>query len=388
MNFQKIYRFFIVAFLVLVFSFPRVLQEIKIVSLAILVMLLIAMGENVVKILKLFFLYLLFFITPLLIAGIYGNETEYILNGLKIYYFFPLILAMIFYATDREGLQKMIYKSAAISLFIITVISLSTLLNGLGYFPINLNALFYEDEDRIGLNEGYTHIINSSLSYYIFLIPIVFNKAESFNVKNIKLYLFVFLLIFAIITGRRILLLPFILIIIYQFKRFYKYSIAFVIAFFFFFSSNKFENFDPSMIFLRFEDALNSSGDSTLREEQTKYFEQYISERPIEGYGLGAYMKDYLRNTDFKTAYEKSYQYLVFSIGIPLTLLLFFFYLYLLYRSWKLGDSEDSLNKGIVIGFVSLLLASYTNPYWLSSFDYVIPFAMLITFSTKTLTDA
>lgn len=383
MNLQKIYHLLLASFLVLVFSFPRVLQEFKIILLAILVILLVLMKKDVAIILKFFSLYFLFFITPVITAGIYGNETFYIIDGIKIYYFFPLILATIFYATDRPDFQKIIYTSAVISLVIITLTSLTTLLNGFGTFPVNLNAIFYKDEDRIGLNDGFIHIINSPLSYYIFLIPVVFHKADDFKLKKIKLYLFILLLIFSVVTGRRILLLPFILVILYHFKSFYKYSVLVVIAFLMFFSSSKFENFDPSMIITRFEDAISSSGDSDSRQEQSKYFANYIDNNPFFGYGLGSYMKDYLRNDEFKTAYERSYEYLIFSVGIPLAIIIFTFYLYMIFKSWKLGSDNDTLKKGIVLGILSLILASYTNPYWLSSFDYAIPFAILITFFNK-----
>ena len=335
--------------------------------------------------LRLLFFYLLFFIVPLLAASIYGNEMQYIIGALKVYLFFPVLLVLIFQMFDRERLQKIIYNSGVVALVIITITALSTFLQGLGYFPINLNAILYKDEDRIGLNDGFVHIINSPLSYYLFLVPVVFNNPKDFSLTNKKLYFFLLLMIFAVISGRRILLLPFILVIIYHFRRFYKILIPLLVLLLLLFSSisdsRKFENFDPSQIFTRFEDAINNRGDSALREEQTVYFNKYIAEKPIAGYGLGAYMGSYLRNDEFKTAYEKSYHYLVFSMGIPFALLLFVYYLYLIRNSWKAGTG-DYLNRGIMIGIISLLFASYTNPYWLSSFDYTIPFALLITFSS------
>jgi len=38
-------------------------------------------------------------------------------------------------------------------------------------------------------------------------------------------------------------------------------------------------------------------------------------------------------------------------------------------------------NINFTIAIISLLIASYTNPYWLSSFDFTIPFALLMRFS-------
>lgn len=384
MNLQKLYHIILASFLVLVFSFPRVLQGFKVMLLALLIVFVVLLKKDIIAVLKFFFLYLLLFVIPVITASMYGNESAYIFDGIKIYYFFPLVLTMIFYATDIHVFKRIIYIAAVISLVIITLMSITTLLNGFGSFPVNLNALFYKDEDRIGLNEGYIHIINSPLSYYIFLIPVVFYNGDSFKLSNVKLYLFILLLIFSVLTGRRILVLPFVLIILYHFKRFYKYSAIIVIALLLFLSSNKFENFDPSMIVTRFEDAINSSGDSDSRQEQSQYFIKYIDDRPLFGYGIGSYMKDYLRNDEFKTAYERSYEYLVFCVGIPLALIILCFYLYMLFRTWKSYSNDDYLKKGIVLGVISLMLASFTNPYWLSSFDYVIPFAILITLFMNT----
>lgn len=384
---SKILSVFTTIFLIFVFSFPRVLPNIKILLLGILIMLFVANKKFNPKVLLPIYLYSLFFIVPLFVSSMNGNEVSYIIGLLKVYFIFPVVLVFVFQCFSKKELEKIIYNSAIISLIVITTTSLSTFLQGLGYFPVNLNAIFYKDEDRIGLNEGYVHIINSPLSYYLFLIPIVFSNSKDFNLKNIKLYLFIILFIFAIITGRRILLLPFLIVIIYQFRKFYKIFIICGVAFFLFLSSseNKFENFDPSEIFSRYESAINSTGDSSVREEQSIHFKKYIAEKPITGYGLGAYMGSYLRNDEFRVAYEKSYHYLVFCMGIPFAFLLFVFYLFLLFKAWRF--SEDSLiYKGIFFGVISLLLASYTNPYWLSSFDYTIPFAILITISSQLTT--
>lgn len=380
----KIIEFFTSVLLIFAFSFPRVLPNIKIAMLAILLGLVLISKRLNPQAFQRIFIYALFFIVPILAASIYGNQQDYIVSLFKVYFLFPAMLIIIFQVFDRQTFYRILYKAASVSLVIITFVSLTTLLQGLGYFPVNVNAYFYEDEDRIGLNEGYIHIINSPLSYYLFLIPIVFNNGKNFDFTNKKLYFFIALFIFSILTGRRILLLPFIIIIVAHFRKFYKlFLVGIVIGFLFLSSSgNKFENFDIGFVFDRFKSAINNEGDSAVREEQSNYFEKYISERPIAGYGLGSYMGSYLRNDLSKTAYERSYHYLVFTVGIPFAIVLFGYYIYLLYSMWRYGNGSDH-NKGIFIGLVSLLLASYTNPYWLSSFDYTIPFAILIVLSLQ-----
>lgn len=380
---NKFYLHITLLFLVLVFSFPRVMQELKMLLLGTLVLLFLLLKLKVSKqVFVIAIIYLIILLPFLAIAGINGNEKAYVIVSLRIYYFFPAVLMMLFYTISNNKFKLIIYKASLISIVIITIVSLSTLLKGLGYFPINLNAIFYEDEDRIGLNDGYVHIINSPLSYYIFLVPIVFNNGDEFKLRSRKFYFFIFLLFFSVITGRRILLLPFILVLIFHFRQFYKQLLLLFGVIVIFLSYKEFENFNPQIILSRFEDAINSKGDSAVREEQAIYFRNYIKERPLLGYGLGAYMPDYLRNEDFKMAYEKSYYYLIFVMGYVGASVLTVFYIYLFRRSYLL-NKKDNINIGILLGTLSLLIASSTNPYWLSSFDYSIPFAVLLYLSQK-----
>ena len=88
-------------------------------------------------------------------------------------------------------------------------------------------------------------------------------------------------------------------------------------------------------------------------------------------------MKEYIRNYEFKTAYERSFHYQLYSLGIPITLIMYTFYFFMIRKIYKI----DKIYIGLVLGSVSLLLSSYTNPYWLSSFDYCIPLSILMRLS-------
>lgn len=375
---SEIYYNLLLLFLILVFSFPRILQEIKLVILFI-ILLIIFKGKffNKNKY-KLLLFYFFFFPLSILVAIIHGNETQYILNSFKIYYLFPLLICTIFYINETENFYIILEKSGIISICIITFSTLTTLLNGFGYFPVNINALFYEKENVIGIHEGYIHIINTPPSYYLFLIPLVFHKKEYFSVKRKEFYAFLFLAIFAFIIGRRILILPFIIVILYHFRQFYRYIIPLAILLFYILTSNSFENFSLDTIYVRFVSAINSTDDSYVREEQANYFISYIENSPIWGYGLGSYMPDYLRNDEFKTAYERSTHYLFFVLGIPMGLGVIFYYIYLIIKGWYGNLKNQSLVRGMILGIICILIASYTNPYWMSGFDFVIPFSLLI----------
>ena len=174
--YKKARDYSLLILLVLILSFPRSLQEIKMI-LVLFLLTFFLIEFNIKKyyisnILFLPFIYLLPFINGI----IHNNDFIFIIDALKLYIFFPLLIYTIFQLYNIEQLSNYIYLASKISIFIIVFVTITTILNGLGILSFNLNTLFYPEEDKIGFNTGYLHIINSQLSYLIFLIPVVFFK--------------------------------------------------------------------------------------------------------------------------------------------------------------------------------------------------------------------
>ncbi len=376
--YKKIRKYSLLILLVLILSFPRSLQEIKIsIAFFLLILFLVEFKikkNYIINILLLPFIYLI----PFFNGIIQNNDIAFIIDGLKLYIIFPLMIYTIFQLYKIDQLSNYIYLSSKISIFIIVFVTLTTILNGLGILSYNLNILFYPEEDKIGFNTGYLHIINSQLSYLIFLIPVVFFKNFKFKLNDYKFILFLFLLIFCFLTGRRILMLPFIFILLNNFKKFFYFTIIISLLFYFLLSFNFFE-IDLIIIWDRFVDAITSSGDSEVRGEQMVYFIEHIKSKPFFGYGIGSYMENYLRSYEFKTAYEITYLYYLFTFGIFGLSIVLSYYFILFKKSYLLCKiSNDRKLYGILLGTFTLLIASFTNPYWLSSFDYCLPMAIMI----------
>ena len=366
---------FLFLFLILCFSLPRTVQIYKYLLLFILVSYLVSYLSKDSKLNKSYLTYVFIltglFIIPLLIGVFYNNEGEFIFSSLKTNVLFPVLIFTILQCFKKVEILEIIKKSSRISILVISILLLSTVLYTFNIFPINFNEFFYPAETNARITGGYFHFINSSLSYLIFIIPIVFVPLK----KNKTQFLFFFLLLLMIVfTGRRILILPFLIIFIFDFKRFIV-PLLFLLTFLTFVKTDKI--IDKEIVVERFSDAINSTGDSSVRGEQSKYFEKNIIEKPFFGYGLGSYMKEYIRNNEFKTAYERSFHYQLFSLGVPTTLMLWGFYLFMIIRVYTKNKSY----VGFLLGITSLLLSSYTNPYWLSSFDYCIPLAILMRFA-------
>ncbi|MDX8568439.1 hypothetical protein OZ668_10600 [Elizabethkingia sp. HX XZB] len=379
---EKIFNFLLFIFLLLVFSLPRVLQVEKIGLLAILLVGFFMKLKLKVNI-HLFVSYLFFFIPTFIVAIIRGNEGEYITDAFKIYFLFPIMIYFIFMTFRGHAFQDIFIKSAKIAIIIISSSTLVSFLYGLGLSPININSIFYEKEDYVGIHEGYYHIVNSPLSYMLFLVPVYFFNRVELNFKNFDFYLFIFAFAMCLLSGRRVMILPFALLMLLNLKQMKYFVFAgaglFVLGIF----TGKINMFFLDTYLDRMSSAINSTGDSMVREEQRVYFWKHISESPFFGFGLGGYMEDYSRNAEFKTAYESTFHYLIFIMGIPLATILVCFYLYLAKLVKNNTVFDISFRNGFLIGCLSLLVGSYTNPYWLSSFDYCLPLAALFRLTQK-----
>ena len=362
---------FLFLFLILCFSLPRTIQISKYFLIVILTIYLFIYLFKDFKLNKSYFNYVFIliglFIIPLLIGVFHNNEFDLIVASLRCNVLFPILIFTILQCFKKVKVLEIIKKSSRISILVISIILLSTVLYAFNIFPVNFNEFFYPSETNMRITGGYFHFINSSLSYLLFIIPIAF---VPFNNNKTKLLLLL-LLLMVLLTGRRILILPFLIIFIYDFKRFI-FPLLFLLTLSIFFQTDKI--FDREIVIQRFSDAINSTGDSSVREEQSKHFKKNIIEKPFFGYGLGSYMKEFIRNNKFKTAYERSFHYQLFSLGVPTTLMLWGFYLFMIIKVYRINKNYI----GFILGITSLLLSSYTNPYWLSSFDYCIPLAVLM----------
>jgi hypothetical protein len=370
-------------FLFIIFTFPRALSELKIILLFFLISLTIIYKKNrKIKIsVTNFLFYFILFLVPLLVGIINANDLNLILQSFKLAFFFPVLIYLSLISFNNDNLFQILEQTVYWSLIISFIINISTFLFFIGYFPINLNAIFYPGEDIIGINSGYVHIINSSFSYWIFTIPIYFCiKKDQTRFDFILLFL---LFILAFLSGRRILLLPFIFVSYFMLNKIKNFLIL-ILFLFVLIKSNVLNSYiDLDTVIQRFIDAIYSTGDSEVRGDQRTYFIKYISESPYFGYGLGAFMPDFLRNETFKTAYENTYDYLIFERGIFFGFLTLLYFVWLLLKVYKNKLINEGVNP-IFFASICLLIASFTNPYWLSSFDYALPLALLMKFAYKS----
>jgi hypothetical protein len=331
---------------------------------------------------KLIFFYFVVIFFPLVVGFLRGNEFSLIFQSFKLAFLYPILIYFVLISFDTEPLFRSIFTTAYWSLIISFLVNLSTFLFYTGFFPLNINALFYPNENVIGLNSGYVHIINSSFSYWIYTIPIIYcNKRKKTKLDYILL---IAIFVLAVLSGRRILVLPFIFVAFFELKNFTKIIGLSIIIFILFNTEFVSSLLDLDIIFERFNSAIFSTGDSQARGDQQIYFYKYIMANPFLGYGMGAYMPDFLRNDVYKTAYENTYDYLIFERGLIFGFLTISYFIWLLYKVY-INNISTITKYSLIFGSISLLLASFTNPYWLSSFDYIVPLAIMMRYAQKAV---
>ncbi len=367
---------------VLIFSLPRTLQEVKII---LIICILLQQDLKLKKsFLKQTIIYSSLFLIPLIVGFFYSNNFTLIFSALKINVFWVIFLFYILMYFENEQLIDILKKSTFISFIIILLLTINTFLFAIGLLSFNINSYFYPTENIFGLHEGYVHLINSSLSYTIFIVPILFYNQKMKNLDLKYLLFFIFGLIIIFISGRRILLLPYILLFITQIRKLWPFILllSFIII-------NPFNNieipyFDFDIITERFLSAINSNGDSEVRKEQEIEFISEIIKRPFFGKGFGAFMENYKRNDDFSMAYERTFHYMAFSFGLLSMFFIFVYYLFLFIKFYLINKYKyKNFHIGFLIALISILISSHTNPYWLSGFDYCLPLALLIRLTLK-----
>src|SRR5207244_3254495 len=119
------------------------------------------------------------------------------------------------------------------------------------------------------------------------------------------------------------------------------------------------------------------------RTIQKPYLMAGFARAPLLGSGFGAYA-GYLRSEERPWTYELTYHRLLFNVGlVGLAVLgaLFFTYFVLVFRLLGRFREGSAIPFGLVVGFCSLLIGAYSNPYF-GSFDYLFYLGFLPYLST------
>ncbi|MDR6671377.1 O-antigen ligase family protein [Rhizobium sp. 1399] len=129
------------------------------------------------------------------------------------------------------------------------------------------------------------------------------------------------------------------------------------------------------------DNVVNDEGASDRFKQAEKLFEMW-RERPIFGYGYGAYAKDLVRHQDRPFLYEMVPFALLMKLGAVGFGLYLLFMLFVAYRVWCLIPTHP-VAPALLSGFVSYILQVHTNPVFYSLtgmfiFSFLIMLWMLL----------
>jgi hypothetical protein len=122
------------------------------------------------------------------------------------------------------------------------------------------------------------------------------------------------------------------------------------------------------------------------RTIQRGYLFDGFAESPVLGSGFGAYA-GYLRNEERPWTYELTYHQMLFNVGVVgvgFLGALFSLCLVLVIRLLRRFKDGSAIPFGLLVGFCSLLIGAYSNPYF-ASFDFLFFVGLLPYLSTFQL---
>lgn len=133
-----------------------------------------------------------------------------------------------------------------------------------------------------------------------------------------------------------------------------------------------------------FQSAFSAEDERTI---QKSYLIDAFEEKPLLGAGFGA-KAGYSRSEELPWLYELSYYQLLFNVGIVGVLCMLgglICYTLMAMDVIRRFSVDSPIPFGIVIGFYSLLIGAYSNPYF-QYFDSLIFVALLVYVSTVSAT--
>lgn len=301
-----------------------------------------------------------------------GAPDESFLQIIFVYVIAPLLWICITRGVIDSFNVNFIIKYIILICFLSSV---SVLIFYYFYFSGSDNVYFFISTPNITYSEGRAaatmHVYGSFLFFTgsIVSVPLI--------IKNIftRYVIILSIVLVCITSGRSALLLTlfisFLLFIYYNFfslkvkfhinrKKIVLFFISFTVFFYFLLENVGIDFFGTISSFF---DEFNSFGGN----ERISQF-KYLLEGIVDHFGLGAghgIGVKYIRNFDYPWRYELIWVAMVYRVGIFGTLiysLIFLYYTYSFILSLN-NKRADEIDKFMFGGFISSLLASFTNPY-------------------------
>lgn len=367
----------------LLFVFPNSFRAVKLPFLLLFFIIGLTQIHKVERVVVFSLLLSLMITIIYLVIGVNKSKDpmEALSQVLIVYAFTPIMWTIIMnYCFEKFPLSKIIkYLNIYMVLGCISVfVAIWLFMNG----KRQILELIIEDPNMTFTKKG---IVEMKLFVYgslIFFIPAFIQLQKIFPKKILYSAVILLTISTAIVSGRSALLLSvflgiFFYIMINASFEIIKYIfLGILLAIVLVFILNSY-GVNVLNVLEGFYDKLFGGGDK-LRAEQTQALINGIN-RNIFGAGHGVGV-DYLRSKKFPWRYENVPVAIIYRVGLFGFLIYSIPFLYSIYKYISI-KSRNAYDHYMLVGFVSILIATFTNPY-LESFEfnifYVIPFIYFV----------
>lgn len=368
--------------------FPRIFPEFKL-ALAMLLLVLVLSSSRVLEFgSTLRFFSVTWFSCVLMITAVgfaYGNSTIALFDTIRVRLLEMLLLIVLVAAMSIKGISRL-------CLHVVTFAN-----SYIGLFNLLFFTCFYNQLDisvfqmldatpRMALHEGYSHIVTTNLSMSIITFPLGLLSFGSEKRRAIKVWQMLSCMLIGVsmlLSGRRIIWIVLaVTLVIFLFmggrlKRHLRKvlvlgSSCIVIGLV----------LDVALEIISFEgiierivDAFVIDGDGengNVRLTQAAHLWDGFLLHPIFGSGAGAVLDGYSRNVNIPWSFEMSYNVLLFNGGVVGFMLYAASLGSIVVATFKLSKAVDKYGVAVFAALISALVANATNPYFSSSFDFLV----------------
>jgi hypothetical protein len=333
------------------------------------------------------------------VGSINGNVIPGILSGMKLYLAWGVIFLVLITLRRKVGALIGLDSIFVVSTLLICFVNIFSVIDAFFNLEILSKALIEELDLRVGLHDQYIRLNSNNIASLFFLVPYLMAqfmlKKESVTNSFWSSLALLLGMVLVLISGRRALwgvglMIPAIVITIATLSgqtKILKFSLSKVVLGYLSIALGVLiailvvNDNDESVIIDYFLSAFSEEDERSI---QKVYLLESFFNQPWFGSGLGGYA-GYPRNLEFHWMYELTYHQILFNFGLigsVLIALLFGGYLMSALQTIQLTTSFVTLRIGVLVGFICLLIGSYSNPY-LQFFDSMIFIMIFIMITEK-----
>lgn len=373
-----------------ILAFPRIFQFVKIFLCLLLIAanLVTRRGITLWKPVVCFtVLWMVYSALAIAFGILYGNPAAGIyaffrVNVVNVLLFFALMVSIC-----REEAYEATFKAILCATLFIAVYNLTFIACGF----LGTSIPFLEKLDataRLQFHEGYSHVVTTNLSMTILLFPLLvmlINESGTHAIVGKRALIGTTVLCAAamVLSGRRILWLCLVLGVFALFfintrriedqMKLLVIGVLVLVAGILF--AEKTGMLSISGLIARFKDAfasIDQNGTENERLVQGKYLIEWFKKEPFFGNGAGAVIPGFARSTKEPWNFELSYHEMLFQSGLIGAFFYFLSLAVIFVESIQAAQVDRLVGSAILVAYVCVLGANGTNPYYSSSFDFMI----------------